>query len=243
MESKLDIARLERIRLSRHSLGQDLLAWVLWPNIRLFPGIQIDYEHWERVPEAPVLFAMNHTDRFNYLPFQWRLRGEKRRYTATWVKGKYYEKFLVGKALELANQLPTVSRGYLITKDFLTLTGRSPQDEEYRILRSWVDAVGVAEDADRASVRDEYAGEIEKLPQPVLSQPRDVLGYAFDPQREDYAGYINSLFGIMMARFVELNRKVFETGLDMLIMPQGTRSLRLSRGHIGLGGWTRRPQF
>ena len=188
MDSKLDIARLERIRLSRTSVGQDLLAYLLWPNIRLLPGVQIDFEHFERVPEPPVLFAMNHTDRFNYIPFQWRLRGEMRRYTATWVKGKYYEKYIVGKALELANQLPTVSRGYLITKDFMTVVGRSPRDEEYRTLRSWVDAVAVAEGPERRGAGDELEGEIEKLPQQLLSQPRDVLGYAFDPETRGLCG-------------------------------------------------------
>jgi hypothetical protein len=235
VDSRLDIACLERIHLSRTSVGQDLLALILLPNIRWFPGVQIDFEHFERVPEAPVIFAMNHTDRFNYLPLQWRLRSEMRRYTATWVKGKYYEKYIVGKALELANQLPTVSRGYLISKDFLTVMGRPPRDEEYRTLRAWVDAVALAESSDRRSATDDRAGEIEKLPERLLNEPRDVFGYAFDPQREDYAGYIVSLFRAMMGRFVDLNRRVFEVGLDMLIMPQGTRSLRLSRGHIGLG--------
>ena len=76
---------------------------------------------------------------------------------------------------------------------------------------------------------------VRLLPGVQVEQPRNVFGHAFDPEREDYAAYINSLLGEMMKRFVELSRRVFEVGLDMLIFPQGTRSLRSSRGHIGLG--------
>ncbi|MBW2421541.1 MAG: hypothetical protein JRH19_23575 [Deltaproteobacteria bacterium] len=234
----LDIPRLERIRIKRWPWFQDLMAWSLEPNIHFFPGVKIEFEHWDRVPDAPVIFAMNHTDRFNYLPFQMRLRREMRRYTATWVKGKYYENYWVGKVLELANQLPTVSRGYLITRDFMSAVGRTPRDDEYRSLRGWVDAVAVAEAGARSPLeggRGEPAGEIEKLPPVLFSEPRNVLGYAFDPERENYASYINAVFGEMMGLFVELNRQVFEVGLDMLIFPEGTRSVRLSKGHIGLG--------
>ena len=42
------------------------------------------------MPDEPVIFAMNHTDRYNYVPFQYGLWQEKDRFTATWVKGKYY---------------------------------------------------------------------------------------------------------------------------------------------------------
>ena len=40
---------------------------------------------------APVIYAMNHTDNFNYWPFQYSLHCAFQRYTATWVKGKNYE--------------------------------------------------------------------------------------------------------------------------------------------------------
>ena len=38
----------------------------------------------------------------------------------------------------------------------------------------------------------------------------------------------------MMQRFVALNLERRELGLDLLVFPQGTRSKRLSRGHVGL---------
>jgi 1-acyl-sn-glycerol-3-phosphate acyltransferase len=38
----------------------------------------------------------------------------------------------------------------------------------------------------------------------------------------------------MMRRFVELNGQAFDNDLDVLVFPEGTRSRRLARGHIGL---------
>ena len=39
----------------------------------------------------------------------------------------------------------------------------------------------------------------------------------------------------MMARFTELNELAINTGLDLLIFPQGTRSRRLLPGRVGIG--------
>ena len=38
----------------------------------------------------------------------------------------------------------------------------------------------------------------------------------------------------LMERFIELNEECFDLGLDLLVFPQGTRSVRLSRGRVGL---------
>jgi 1-acyl-sn-glycerol-3-phosphate acyltransferase len=38
----------------------------------------------------------------------------------------------------------------------------------------------------------------------------------------------------MMHEFVRLNERSFELGLDLLVFPQGTRSIRLPKGHIGV---------
>lgn len=221
----LDLARLERIRLSPSPRFQRVVAYALLaPNYDLPPRVKIDLEGVENVPDEPVIFAMNHTDRYNYWPFQyawWRRRG---RFTATWVKGKYYENALVGKFMELTNNIPTVSRGYLITKDFLTTMERRPTDAEYEALRTLVD---------RAAHGEELEPE-EVVPRELLERPRDMLGRRFDPSRERYAFAVDGLFRTMMRRFVELNEQASRLGLDLLIFPQGTRSKRLSRGHVGL---------
>jgi 1-acyl-sn-glycerol-3-phosphate acyltransferase len=189
--------------------------------------VEIVLQDLDRIPEGSVIYAMNHTDRYNYFPFQFQMWRTINRFTATWVKGKYYENPLLGKFMELTNNLPTVSRGYLITRDFVSVMKRSPSEEEYNSLRSWVDATALGEGSEAPGLSTEVS---ERL----LTEPRDVLGYAFEPDRESYPLYINSIFSVMMALFVDLNQRALDLGLDLLIFPQGTRSIRLIPGHIGL---------
>jgi hypothetical protein len=162
---------------------------------------------------------MNHTDRYNYWPFQYRLWRPHQRFTATWVKGKYYQNAFVAKFMELTNNIPTVSRGYLISRDFLNTVGRLPSQHEYAALRALVES---------------GATGALGVPQEVLTEPRDMLGRPFDPARETWATALDQLFRTMMRRFVDLNAQAFDKGLDVLVFPQGTRSVRLSRGHVGL---------
>ena len=216
----LDLPRMERIRLTARPRVQRVVGWsLLAPNYELPPRVRIDLEHIDRLPDYPVVFAMNHTDRYNYWPFQYKLWRQLSRFTATWVKGKYYQSSFVGKFMELTNNIPTVSRGYLISRDFLNTMERPPSDEEYQTLRAMVNG----EQADASHV-----------PQEILQKPRDMLGRPFDPSKEAYATAVDQLFRAMMRRFVELNAEAFDKGLDVLVFPQGTRSIRLSRGHGGL---------
>lgn len=221
----LDLDRLHRIRLKAKPVFQRVVAYALLaPNYELPPRVRIEFEGTDNVPDEPVILAMNHTDRYNYWPFQyawWRRRG---RFTATWVKGKYYESEWVGRFMEMTNNIPTVSRGYLITKDMMATLGRRPSDEEYQALRELVNAAahGEAREPD------------PRVPEVLLERPRDILGRRFDPASEGYGEAIDQLFRAMMRRFVDLNEEAASLGLDLLIFPQGTRSVRLSKGHIGL---------
>lgn len=223
----LDIPRMQRIRLSRRPAMQRITGQLLRVNYGFLPGIQNELQSATRLPKEPVIFAMNHTDRYNYFPFQvllWRMYD---RFTATWVKGKYYENAFVAGFMEKTNQLPTVSRGYIITKDFIAAVGRKPSADEYGMLRTWVDAAAAGDPGD-------LVPESSALPEALLARARNTLGHDFDPAKEDYAAYINATFRIMMRRFVALNEEVPRVGLDMLIFPQGTRSTRLLPGHIGV---------
>lgn len=221
----LDLARLDRIELSGSPIGQRLVAYlVLTPNYVLPPAVTIDLAGLENVPDEPVIFAMNHTDRFNYWPFMYALWRRRDRFMATWVKGKYYESALVGFLMQRMNSIPTVSRGYLITKDFMATLGRRPSDAEYAAVRAWVNAVSRGDDE----------GPPSEVPRGILERPRDILGMRFHPRRESYAAAIDSVYRRMMRRFVELNEEAVELGLDILVFPQGTRSIRLSRGRVGV---------
>lgn len=226
----LDLNRLERIRLTADPIGQKAVAALLLaPNYLVPPRVKIDIEGFDNVPDEPVIYAMNHTDRYNYWPFQYKLWRQFGRFTSTWVKGKYYENEWLGKFMEMTNNIPTVSRGYLIARDFKAVCGRAPTAEEYRALRTAVDVAAGVKEAPGDGV--EPAGVV---PRAILDRPRNVLGRRYSPGRESYMLYINELFGMMMQRFVEINEEAFGKGLDLLVFPQGTRSIRLSRGRIGL---------
>ena len=223
----LNLRRIESIRLNTRPQLQIATGYLLLANYRWLPGVDIRLEDEDRIPDEPVIFAMNHTDRYNYFPFQVEIWQQLNRFTATWVKGKYYENALVGKFMEKTNQLPTVSRGYLLTRDFISVMKRTPTDEEYGALRRWVDAQAVGDP-------DPPKPEPGTIPDAVLSQPRNVLGVGFEPDREDYASYVCATFRTMMQRFVALNEETARHNLDLLIFPQGTRSRRLLPGHIGI---------
>jgi 1-acyl-sn-glycerol-3-phosphate acyltransferase len=227
----LTLPRLERIKLTARPRFQRVVAYsLLMPSYRLPPSVDIVLENEERLPSHPVIFAMNHTDRYNYFPFQYQLWRRHDRFTATWVKGKYYQNPAVAKFMEMTNNIPTVSRGYLISRDFKNVMGRAPSEEEYATLRRMVEAV--AESAANGSPR--VAVDASQVPAAILETPRDLLGRAFDPAHEDYATAVDELFRAMMRRFTALNKEAFDKGLDVLIFPQGTRSIRLSRGHVGI---------
>ncbi len=70
----LDLPRLKRIRLMKRPIGQLFFGYaLLGPNYRFLPGVDIQLEGLEKIPNEPVIFAMNHTDRFNYFPFMYKL--------------------------------------------------------------------------------------------------------------------------------------------------------------------------
>jgi hypothetical protein len=170
---------------------------------------------------------MNHTDRFNYFPFMYKMWKLEERYITVWVKGKYYESPLVGTFMELTSNLPTVSRGYIITKDFTLTMGRRPTQAEYDTLRALVNEEA-APDGEPDTV------DVSAIPAELFQTKRNMLGLAFDPSESSYAVGINRAFTAMMAEFLRLNERSFELGLDLLVFPQGTRSIRLPRGRIGM---------
>jgi len=224
----LDLPRLKRIRLMKRPIGQVFFGHtVLTPNYKYLPGIDIQIEGIEKIPNEPVIYAMNHTDRFNYFPFMYRMWKLKQRFSVVWVKGKNYESPLVGTFMELTSNLPTVSRGYIITKDFTLTMERRPTQAEYDALRALVNEEA-APDEDPSTV------DVSMVPKEIFETKRNILGIDFDPSECSYAVGVNRVFAAMMVEFVRLNERSFELGLDLLVFPQGTRSIRLPRGRMGM---------
>lgn len=184
-----------------------------------YRNVDLQVEGAENIPQGPVIYAMNHTDNFNYWPFQFKLHRLFRRYMAAWVKGKNYEGFVSSRFMQATNNIPLASRGYVITRDFVDTIGRSPTNDEYRSLRDAVDN------------QEPIVGEV---PDAIRNKSRDMLGRRFHPESESYEVGVDAVVAEMMSRFVGMNRRCLDMGLDVLVFPQGTRSRRLSRGHIGI---------
>lgn len=214
----LDLALYDRIDLHARPWAQRWLAdWFLRFDYR---KLDLVVEGLDRLPDRPVILALNHTDDFSYWPFQYSMHRAFERYTASWVKGKNFEGIGLSTFMRVTNNIPIASRGYLLTRDFVSTVGRRPTDAEYRLLRDALNA-GTPADGD--------------LPRELLERPRDILGRRFEPAREHYIEAMDALFDTMMERAVALNARALELGTDLLIYPQGSRSIRLSQGHGGIG--------
>ncbi|MFT5430662.1 MAG: 1-acyl-sn-glycerol-3-phosphate acyltransferase [Myxococcota bacterium] len=211
----LDLARLKRVKLSAKPRGQVLMAnMVLLPNFRMPRSTEIALEGLENLPGGPVMFAMNHTDRYNYWPFQFKMYKGGHGFAATWVKGKYYENGFVGWFMDHCNNIPLPSRGYVISTEFRAKTGRVPSRDEYRLLRDIVNG--------SCAVGGPYPDDTS----------RDLQGFL---ATGDFDREFELLFNQMMTEVVRLCRLAHqELGQHLLVFPQGTRSKRLTRGHTGL---------
>jgi 1-acyl-sn-glycerol-3-phosphate acyltransferase len=212
----IDQARLDAIRLKNPPVGQMVVgSLMLAPNYNL-PGkrTKIRLEGTANLPKGGAILVMNHTDRYNYWPLQYQMWRERLGYTATWVKGKYFENRALGWFMDTCNNIPLPSRGYVLTKDFQSAMQRAPKDEEYRALKQLTD------------------GEIDE----AEARARGGKGVAAMLDRPAFAGYAASFerrFDAMMKRVVEICREGLDIGLFLLVFPQGTRSRRLTHGHTG----------
>lgn len=229
----LDLIR--DIELQATPTGQILAAGLFLMPTYHIPGrpTTIEIEGFDRIPTSGAVYlAMNHTDRFNYWPFQytiWRMRPSI--FTATWVKGKYYNNPWMARFMVATNNIPTPSRGYLIVCDAQNVLGQPPADALYRLLRDTLNDPDHDLDAAReAAARAGIESDFEKL----LDTPRDMLGLRFDPARQTYFEAMDALFADMMGHFIRLNEQAFAHGHKVIVFPEGTRSLVLTKGRPGL---------
>ena len=220
----IDEAYLSGVRLSVRPFGQLACVPLLSLSYRFPHPTQITIEGLERVPEdRGVIFALNHTDRYNYWPFQWKLyRLGHPRFTTSWVKAKYYEHPALAWFFDQCNNIPLPSKGYVILKDAIAALGRKLADDEYRLLRDLADGRVAKADAERDATDAIRA---------VLHEARA----GFDPNETTYEAFIEArtdrLMGLVEARTLEA---LGEKRNHLIVFPQGTRSIRLLPSRTGL---------
>jgi len=211
-------AQLAGLRLHRRPPGQVAVAALMRFDYSFPRRTDIVLEQVAHLPSGRTVFlAMNHTDKYNYWPLQYAMYRRGLPFTATWVKGKYYDHPVTARFLDATNNIPLPSRGYLISTEFREAIGRRPEAPEYRFLRDLVDGAIEPDRADLASA----GGDVRRF----------VGG---DGPRAFVDGF-EARFQPMIDQVIRLNRQaISELGVNVLVFPQGTRSLRLSRGHTGL---------
>ena len=203
--------------------------YFLKPLYRL-KNLRIEIEGLSNIPDYPVIFAMNHTDRYNYWPFMfklWRLHLKglvKHPYITVWVKGKYYENRFIASFMRLSGTIPVPSKGYLVVKDFVSTFG-SKKALNDKALKYLLDYVKGEKEEDDLKALD------EKLYEFVKKKHGE-----YDPKiYENYREYINKVHVDMMKKVLELNKDaIFNKKLNLLVFPEGRRSKKLTRGKPGL---------
>lgn len=175
--------------------------------------ISIDgLEHLES--DEPFMVAMNHTDRFNYIPFMKEMDRLGLPPLAPWVKGKYYQNPWLARLLSWNACIPIPSRGFLLTLDWLHRMGRKPDNEEYRLLRILGDGEWKGE---------EFEGEVEQYLRQAPGGGPEGFFPEFQAHFEGLSGHV-----------VRINREAMERGYRPLVFPQGTRSKRMTKGFSGI---------
>jgi 1-acyl-sn-glycerol-3-phosphate acyltransferase len=208
----LDLARMRRIQLRPRPWAQAAFAQLVLRPAFAGGRVQIDVEGLEGLPQDRGVFvAMNHPDRYNYLPLQVLMHRRGMRALSSWVKPRYFEKGLVGAFMEATGNIPLPSRGYVLACLFRGRHRRPPDPAEYRALRDCADGRLDAEAAGQAgpAVRALVAGG-------------------------GWADELEARFSELALEVARLTREALASGLHVQVFPEGTRSVRMGRGRTGL---------
>ena len=221
----VNIKFLDNINLVTSPWGQKFMGHaVLGPNYHLFARVNIKMENMENIPKGePVIFAMNHTDRFNYWPFQYKLwRAKAYPFTTVWVKGTYFNNKILGKLLKVCNTFPVPSKGYIIRELFKKTYQRTTTRDEYRMIKDLLDNKISLPDVLHSATR-----EVRDL----LSENWDRMSHA----GSSFLQFIESNYYTMMERVAQISLgALFEKNLSIIIFPEGTRSVKLAEGRSGI---------
>ncbi|KAA0258784.1 1-acyl-sn-glycerol-3-phosphate acyltransferase [Deferribacter autotrophicus] len=211
-EKLLDLVKLEPI-----PKGQLFVANYLLKPLYKFRKLKIVFEGIENLPNRPVIFVMNHTDRYNYWPFQFQLYMLRNKimycYTTTWVKLKYYESKLLARFFNWTGNLPMPSKGYLMVKDLQKYFGddKSILNKYFRKLKSFING---------------------ELSEEELNSDKKFL--SFIRNFGDYKKYLEERYKSLMTKAYHLcHDAIYNKNLNLLIFPEGTRSKKLIKGKTG----------
>jgi len=221
----VNIKFLDKINLVTWPWGQEFMARaILGPNYHLFAKVKINMENIENIPKGePVIFAMNHTDRFNYWPFQYKLWSTKDYpFTTVWVKGTYFNNKILGQLLKLCNTFPVPSKGYLIREQFKKTYRRTTTRDEYRMIKDLLD--------NKISLPDVLHSATQEV--------RDLLSENWGRMSNagaSFLHFIESNYYTMMEKVAQISLgALFEKKLSIIIFPEGTRSVTLAEGRNGI---------
>lgn len=184
-------------------------------------GVRVEFEGAEHLGDAPRVVMMNHSHLYDWLPVRLGMFRRFGRLCANLVKPLPYQGALQGRFLHATGNVPIASRGYVLIADFRVQEGRRPTEPEYRHLRDLIDG--------RPDPRGARTDAVERL----LSTPRDLLGRAFDPDREPYADAVQDVFRRFATRTAALADNAMRQDSWLLVTPQGVVNSRLTPGRIG----------
>jgi 1-acyl-sn-glycerol-3-phosphate acyltransferase len=211
----ISIEHIKKLKLVSAPKMQELLGrFFLYPNYSIFSKVDISIHGIENIPkDKNVIFAMNHTDRYNYWPFQYKLWSTKQfPFTTVWVKEKYYKNAILGKILDLCNLIPVPSMKYIIEESFAKKFGRRIQAEEYTAIK---DAIQNKVNAGKA-----------------LAEKGSEAALQF---YESFVEYIGTHYKTFMQTVARLSREaVLKKNLNIIIFPEGTRGQKLGQGKTGM---------
>ncbi len=206
---------LDKIKLATSPPFQKFIGhFLLTPNYKWLARVRINLEGTENIPRnRGVIFAMNHTDRFNYWPFQYKLWKMKTfRFTATWVKTAYFRNPALAKILGWCNTIPVPSLRSYIEDFFSSQLGKKPEHDHYRALKDYID------------------GKLTSWQDAARSNSQAAIELT-----ENLAERIRLGYEAVMGKVAALSLSALgEKRLNLIIFPEGTRSETLGQGRTGL---------
>lgn len=230
----VDLKELNSIKLRSFPIGQWIAAnFFLTLNYNLFSRVKIVIENIELIPKGePVIYAMNHTDRYNYFPFQYKIyRTGGYNHTTIWTKGKYFHNPFVGGVLKRFGAIPLLSKGYLVEEFFRKLYDRKISLEEYRLIKDLLDRkIQMTEAYHRATneVKTVLSDTWHRMYRPEMWQK-------ITDMKESFLQYIDDHYSVMMDKVAQMTyTALYEKKLSIIVFPEGTRGSVLGDGKTGV---------